>query len=212
MTLCALHSVTKAFHRCLPSLSDLPPEHQTLQSSFIIPARGRPKPWSGGSTFHHPDLLSPMDKGACLNNVFGVKKDPKRARAQMHYLCLARASLIVQMGKESTCNSGDPGLIPGLGRSAGEGIGYSLQYSCVPLVAQLAKNLPAIQEGGLIPGVGKIPLEKATATNPRILAWSIPWGIAHGVAKSRTPLSHFHYVRMLCKSPSHFQQLSTLLP
>ena len=32
-------------------------------------------------------------------------------------------------GKESTCNEGDPGLIPGLGRSAGEGIGYRLQYS-----------------------------------------------------------------------------------
>ena len=37
------------------------------------------------------------------------------------------ASLIV--GKESACNAGDPGSIPGLGRSAGEGIGYPLQYS-----------------------------------------------------------------------------------
>ena len=33
------------------------------------------------------------------------------------------------VGKESTCNTGDPSLIPGLGRSAGEGIGYPLQYS-----------------------------------------------------------------------------------
>ena len=33
------------------------------------------------------------------------------------------------VGKESTCNAGDPGLIPGSGRSAGEGIGYPLQYS-----------------------------------------------------------------------------------
>ena len=32
-------------------------------------------------------------------------------------------------GKESTCNSRDPSLIPGLGRSPGEGIGYPLQYS-----------------------------------------------------------------------------------
>ena len=32
-------------------------------------------------------------------------------------------------GKESTCNAGDPGLIPGSGRSHGEGIGYPLQYS-----------------------------------------------------------------------------------
>ena len=34
-------------------------------------------------------------------------------------------------GKESTCNAGDPGSIPGLGRSPGEGIGYPLQYSCL---------------------------------------------------------------------------------
>ena len=33
------------------------------------------------------------------------------------------------VGKESTCNAGDPGSIPGSGRSAGEGIEYPLQYS-----------------------------------------------------------------------------------
>ena len=32
-------------------------------------------------------------------------------------------------GKESTCNVGELGLIPGLGRSPGEGKGYPLQYS-----------------------------------------------------------------------------------
>ena len=49
-------------------------------------------------------------------------------------------------GKESACNSGDSGLIPGLGRSSGEGIGCPLQYSWASLVAQLANNLPAMQE------------------------------------------------------------------
>ena len=39
------------------------------------------------------------------------------------------------VGKESACNAGDPGLIPGLGRSPGEGIGYPLQYSWASLVA-----------------------------------------------------------------------------
>jgi len=34
-------------------------------------------------------------------------------------------------GKESACNVGDLGLIPGLGRSLGEGNGYPLQYSCL---------------------------------------------------------------------------------
>ena len=44
------------------------------------------------------------------------------------------------VGKESTCSAGDPGLIPGLGRSTGEGIGYSLQYSWVSLMGQLVKS------------------------------------------------------------------------
>ena len=33
--------------------------------------------------------------------------------------------------EESACNAGDPGLIPGLGRSTGEGNGNPLQYSCL---------------------------------------------------------------------------------
>ena len=49
-------------------------------------------------------------------------------------------------GKESACKEGDPSLIPGMGRSPGEGIGYPLQYSWASLVAQLVKNLSAMQE------------------------------------------------------------------
>ena len=48
--------------------------------------------------------------------------------------------------KESACNMGDLGSIPGSGRSVGEEIGYPLQYSWASLVAQLVKNLPAIWE------------------------------------------------------------------
>ena len=51
------------------------------------------------------------------------------------------------VSKESAGNAGDPGLrIPGFGRSAGEGIGYPLQYSWASLVAQLVKNPPAMWE------------------------------------------------------------------
>ena len=50
------------------------------------------------------------------------------------------------VGKKSACNTEDPSSIPGSGRSAGEGIGYPLQYSWASLVAQLVKNLPAMQE------------------------------------------------------------------
>ena len=49
-------------------------------------------------------------------------------------------------GKESACNAGDPGSIPGLGRSPGEGISYPLQYSWASLVPQLVKNPPAMWE------------------------------------------------------------------
>ena len=48
------------------------------------------------------------------------------------------------VGKESACNAGDPGLIPGSGRSTGEGIGYPLQDYWASLVAQLIKNPPAV--------------------------------------------------------------------
>ena len=50
------------------------------------------------------------------------------------------------VGKESAYNAGDPGLIPGSGRSPGEGIGYPLQYSWASLVAQRVRNVPAMQE------------------------------------------------------------------
>ena len=47
---------------------------------------------------------------------------------------------------ESACHAGDPSLIPGLGRSAGEGIGCPLQYCWASLVAELVKNPPTMQE------------------------------------------------------------------
>ena len=49
-------------------------------------------------------------------------------------------------GKESACSAGDPGSIPGSGRSAEEEIGYPLQYSWASLAAQLVKNPPAMWE------------------------------------------------------------------
>ena len=85
-------------------------------------------------------------------------------------------------GKESTFNAGDPGSIPGSGRSPGEGIGYPLHYSWASLmVAQMVKNLPAMQETGFDPWVGKIPWRRERLPTPVI--WSgefhglySPWG------------------------------------
>ena len=65
--------------------------------------------------------------------------------------------LILLDGKESTCNAGDLGLIPGLGRDPGEGNGYPLQYS------GLENSMDCF---------------------------------VHGVAKSQTRLSNFHFTSL----------------
>ena len=66
-------------------------------------------------------------------------------------------------------------MIPGLGRSSVEGIGYPLQYSWVSLVAQLVENVPAMRETWIQPLGWEDPLEKGKATHSSILAWRIPW-------------------------------------
>ena len=76
-------------------------------------------------------------------------------------------------GKESACNAGDPGSIPGSERPAGEGIGYPLQYSWASLVAQLAKNPPATWETWVRSLGWEDPLEKGKAIHSGILTWRI---------------------------------------
>ena len=77
--------------------------------------------------------------------------------------------------KGLACSAGDPGLIPGWGRSSGEGKCYPLQYSWASLVAQLVKNLPAVRETWIQLLGWEDLLEKGTATHSSILAWRIPW-------------------------------------
>ena len=74
------------------------------------------------------------------------------------------------VGKESACNAGDLGSIPGLGRSPGEGIGYPLQYSWASLVAQLVKILPAVRETWVQSVGWEEPLEKKMTMHSGILA------------------------------------------
>ena len=99
------------------------------------------------------------------------------------------------VGKESTCNAGDSGSNPGLGRSAGEVIGYPLQYSWASLVAQLAKNPPAMQETWLDPWVGKVLWRRERL--PTSVFWpgefhGCPWG-----SQELTPLIDFHSLTSL---------------
>ena len=86
---------------------------------------------------------------------------------------------------------GDLGPIPGLGRCPGEGNGYPLEWAS--LVAQLVKNLPAMQETWVRSLGWEDPLEMGKATHSSILAWRIPWTIVHEVEKSLPRLSDFHF-------------------
>ena len=90
-------------------------------------------------------------------------------------------------------------MISGSGRSTGERIGYSLQYSWVSLVAQLVKNLPIMWETGVRSLGWEDPLEKGKATHSGILVWTFPWTVQSMGLQSWTQLSdfHFHLLRLL---------------
>ena len=95
-------------------------------------------------------------------------------------------------GKESACNAGDSGSLPGSGRPAGKGIGYPLQYSWSSFVAHLVKNLPAMQETWIQHLGWEDSLKEGMATQSNILTWRIPmergaWkATVHGVPKNQT--------------------------
>ena len=98
------------------------------------------------------------------------------------------------VGKESACNAGDLGSIPGSGRSAGEGVGYPLQYSWASLVAQLVNNPPAVRETWVRSLGWEDPLEKGKAIHSQYSGLENSMDcIVHGVAKSWTGLRHFHF-------------------
>ena len=124
-------------------------------------------------------------------------------------------------GPESAFNAGDPGSIPGPGRSAGEGIGYPLQYSWVSLMVQLVKNLPAMWET-LVWSLGwEDPLETGKAAHSSILAWRIPWTVESMGLQKVGHNFHFHFFDtevgflilscMSCLCSFNINPLSTIL-
>ena len=94
-------------------------------------------------------------------------------------------------GRESACDAGDPGPIPGSGRSPGERTGLALQCSWASPVVQAVKNLPAIREPWVRSLGWEDALEEHMATHSGILAWRVPmdrgaWQAAtHRVAQSQ---------------------------
>ena len=110
------------------------------------------------------------------------------------------------VGKESTCNTGNPSLIPGSERSwLREGIGYPLQYSRASLVTQLVKNLLQCGRPGFDPRVGKIPWRRERLPTP--VFWPAefhahsPWGHKESDTTERLSLSLHHL------NPNYFNWL-----
>ena len=93
------------------------------------------------------------------------KKEKKRSNLKG----LKKTVTSSSAGRQSTCIAGDPGSIPGSGRSPGEGTGYPLQYPRASLVAQLVKNPPAMQETWVGSLGWEDPLGKGMATHSSIL-------------------------------------------
>ena len=104
----------------------------------------------------------------------------RKQRVQLHSFACAYTVVpcsLSSAGKEAARHVGDPGSIPGSGRSTAEGIGYPLQCFWASLEAQLVKNLPAMWDTWVQSLGWEDPLEKGKATHSSILAWRIPWTV-----------------------------------
>ena len=150
-----------------------------------IPGSGRAPGEGNGNPLQYSCLENPTDRGAWQAAVHRVAKSWIRLidfTFPFHFHIYYQGFPDSSVGKESTRSAGDPISSPGLGRCDGKGIGYPLQYSQASLVAQLVKNLPAV----LQTWVQFLPLQHSSLKNSMDC-------IVHGVAKSRTQLSVFHF-------------------
>ena len=105
--------------------------------------------------------------------------------------------------KESACNAGDPSSIPRSGRSAGEGIGYSLQYSWASLWLSWERILLHCGRPGFDPWVGKIPWRRERLPTPVFWPGEFhglysPWGRKQSNMTERLSLSLRHSIYICC--------------
>ena len=112
-------------------------------------------------------------------------REPSFQPSFLGQLCSHPCCSSSSAGEESAYNAGDPGSILGLGRFPGERIGYPLQYSWVSLMAQMVKNLPAVQETWVRSLGWKIPWRRAWQSAPVFLPGEAWRATVHGTAKSR---------------------------
>ena len=160
----------------------------------MIPGSRRYPGEGNGNPLQYSCLENPMDGGSWWATVHGVSKSQTRlSNITSLHLMYYRASMIV--GKESACNAGDPSSIPGWGRSPGQEIDYPLQYSWASLVVQPVKNPPAMQETWVqsLGWEGPTGKGKSYPLQYSGLEYSMNC-IGHGVTKSWTQLSNFHFL------------------
>ena len=119
------------------------------QSSFMYPIHN--------ASLSTHDALSPYEPPPQVSILVSLTSESERGFPDS------------SVGKESACSAVDLGSISGSGRSPGEGKGYPLQDSWASLVAQLVKNLPAMQETW-VQSMGWEDLEKGKATQSSTLA------------------------------------------
>ena len=104
-----------------------------MGDSGSIPGLGRYPGEGNGNPLQYSCLENPMDKGTWRATVHGVAESDTTKHLTLITLIslstIPRGFPDISIGKESACNDGDPGSVPGLGRSPGEGKGYPLQYS-----------------------------------------------------------------------------------
>ena len=108
------------------------------------------------------------------------------------------------VGKEYACNTGDIGLIPGLRRSTGEGIGYTPVFLGFPCDSAGKESAYSAEALGSIPGLRRSPGErKGYRLQYSGLEKSVDC-IGHGIAKSRTWLNEFHFtIKLMLYIPAY---------
>ena len=109
-----------------------------VRDAGLVPRLGRSPGGGHGNPLQYSCLENPMDRGAPRATVHRVAKSwtqLKQLSAHSHTRILLFSCNLWPMGfaggsdgKESACNAGDPGLIPGLGRSPGAGMAT---HSCI---------------------------------------------------------------------------------
>ena len=111
-----------------------------------------------------------MDRGAWWATVHGITKSPTRLRLHFLFFRHKQGFPDGSVGKESACNVGDPGSLPGSGRSAGKGIGYPLHlflgFSCGSADKESTYNAEDLGSIPLDPWVRKIPWRRERLNTP----------------------------------------------